>query len=167
VKAVSDSSPLHYLILIDAVSVLPALFGRISAPNAVVQELQHPDAPAEVRATLAGPPDWLSVEEAASVVDFERAETIGPGEREAIALAAAGRPDELLLIDEARGREVAARLGIRFIGTLGVLDLAAARGLLDLPAAIERLIQTNFYVTPNLLKSLLDADRERKSSVQP
>jgi hypothetical protein len=44
------------------------------------------------------------------------------------------------------------------------LDLAAARGRIDLPRAIESLLQTTFYVTPVLLKNLLDRDAERKKS---
>jgi hypothetical protein len=30
---VSDTTPLNYLILIDSISVLPALFGRLYAPG--------------------------------------------------------------------------------------------------------------------------------------
>jgi predicted nucleic acid-binding protein len=36
---VSDTTPLNYLILIDSVAVLPALFGRVCAPAAVIEEL--------------------------------------------------------------------------------------------------------------------------------
>lgn len=50
------------------------------------------------------------------------------------------------------------------MGTLGILEIAAARGLIDLPAAIERLLQTTFYVTPSLLKTLLENDASRKRS---
>ncbi len=55
-------------------------------------------------------------------------EKLDRGEAEAIALAleiAAG----LLLMDERRGRNEAKRFGIRFVGTLGVLIEAKARGL--------------------------------------
>ena len=37
---VSDTSPLNYLVLIEAVEVLPALFGRVVVPPAVIEELQ-------------------------------------------------------------------------------------------------------------------------------
>ena len=42
-----------------------------------------------------------------------------------------------------------------------LLDKAAG-GLIDLPSALERSLQTNFYVTPNLLKALLENDVRRK-----
>jgi hypothetical protein len=53
------------------------------------------------------------------------------------------------------------------MGTLGVLDKAATLHLIDLPSAIERLLQTNFYVTPVLLKSILENDANRKKSASP
>jgi predicted nucleic acid-binding protein len=45
VIAVSDTSPLCYLILIAKIDLLPKLFGQISVPRAVVDELRHDDAP--------------------------------------------------------------------------------------------------------------------------
>jgi uncharacterized protein len=52
------------------------------------------------------------------------------GEAEAIALALELQAD-LLLMDERLGRIEAARFGLRFIGTLGVLIEAKARGHLQ------------------------------------
>jgi predicted nucleic acid-binding protein len=47
---VADTGPLNYLILIDAIDVLPNLFETIFMPVAVRDELAHADAPAPVRA---------------------------------------------------------------------------------------------------------------------
>lgn len=41
---VSDTSPLNYLVLIEEVEVLPAVFGRVVVPPVVVEELQAPGA---------------------------------------------------------------------------------------------------------------------------
>jgi len=38
---VSDTTPLNYLILIDSAHVLPAIFGQVYAPPAVVAELKR------------------------------------------------------------------------------------------------------------------------------
>jgi hypothetical protein len=38
---VADTSPLNYLVLIDEVGLLPALFGQVLFPQAVFRELQH------------------------------------------------------------------------------------------------------------------------------
>lgn len=48
VTAVSDASPLHYQILLGYANVLPALFERVLVPGAVMEELQHSDAPLRV-----------------------------------------------------------------------------------------------------------------------
>jgi len=58
---ISDTSPLHYLVLIDHPAILPALFGRVLIPPAVVQELQHSRTPAPVRAWMVSPPAWLGM----------------------------------------------------------------------------------------------------------
>jgi predicted nucleic acid-binding protein len=42
---VADTSPVHYLVLIGEVEILPALFEKIVVPTAVLDELVHPGAP--------------------------------------------------------------------------------------------------------------------------
>ena len=39
---VADTSPLNYLLLIDAIDLLPEIFGQVLIPRTVFQELQHP-----------------------------------------------------------------------------------------------------------------------------
>jgi hypothetical protein len=56
---VSDTGPLHYLILIEASDVLPKLFGRVLIPDAVAIELSHPGTPSKVRSWLDVAPTWL------------------------------------------------------------------------------------------------------------
>ena len=42
---IADASPLHYLVLIGYVEILPALCERIIVPERVFAELRHPRAP--------------------------------------------------------------------------------------------------------------------------
>ena len=53
---VSDTTPLNYLILIDAADVLPKLFGQVYAPSAVLTELSHTRSPELVRKWASGLP---------------------------------------------------------------------------------------------------------------
>ena len=46
---VADTSPLLYLILLGHEQVLPALYGRVIAPRAVISELSHTGTPQAVR----------------------------------------------------------------------------------------------------------------------
>jgi predicted nucleic acid-binding protein len=62
----------------------------------------------------------------------------------------------MILLNERSARRVAAERGLRITGTLGVLGEAATRGLVDLPAAMDRLRRTTFRCSPALLKATID-----------
>jgi predicted nucleic acid-binding protein len=98
--AVSDSSPLHYLILIGYDSLLPALFGQVLIPPAVSAELSHPRAPAVVQAWIASSPPWLVPQQPSSI---DPGLGLGAGEREAISLAMETVAN-FLLMDDRPGR---------------------------------------------------------------
>jgi predicted nucleic acid-binding protein len=160
---VSDTTPLNYLILIDATSVLPPLFGRVYAPPAVMQELLDPRGPQSVRAWAGSPPGWLTVQ-APTQVDETLPKGLHKGEVEAIALAC-----ELaaawVLIDERKASREAERLGLRVAGTLGILEEAGARDLLDYERGRDRLVnETSFYVTDDVLQESERRYRERKQA---
>ena len=53
---IADNTPLRYLIFLGYVDILPALYGHVIIPHAVLRELQHPRTPAVVRAWMAHPP---------------------------------------------------------------------------------------------------------------
>jgi len=150
---VSNTSPLNYLVLIELQQLLPTLFSRVLVPEAVLRELRSPAAPAQIGAWLDTTPHWLESRVAADIPTELR--QLGPGEREAIVLAESV-DDGLVLLDERRARGVARQRGLAVTGTLGVLDLAAARGLVDLADAFDRLSRTNFRGSPRLLRSLLN-----------
>jgi predicted nucleic acid-binding protein len=61
-----------------------------------------------------------------------------------------------LVIDERAGRAVARDLGLAVTGTLGVLDVAATKGLVDVAEVIERLRATSFRAAPSLYRWLLN-----------
>jgi predicted nucleic acid-binding protein len=83
------------------------------------------------------------------------------GEHAAIALALAVKA-ELVLMEDREGVGIARGRGLAVTGTLGVLDLAARRGLIDLAAAFERLKTTTFYYRQGLLEALLARHATRR-----
>ena len=158
---VADASPLRYLVLIEAVEIIPALYGRVLIPPAVFRELAQPRTPKSIQRWIAEPPGWLEVR-APSVPPLEFPATLRAGERQAISLAEEVHA-EVLLIDDWAGRREAERRHLTIQGTLGILGLAAQQGLTDLPMAIARLRQTNFRATEELIQSVLDEDARRRT----
>jgi len=148
---VADTGPVNDLILIGHVDPLHRLFGRVVLPAPVHTELSNSLAPAPVQLWIASPPTWLEVIEAPGIVSLPG---LHKGEAAAIALGQSLTAD-LLLMGECRGVRVAQRQGLRVTGTLGVLDLAAARGLVDFAQAIRALDETSFRKPTALLEMLL------------
>jgi predicted nucleic acid-binding protein len=101
-------------------------------------------------------PDWLEVGESNSSESVEDSllASIDIGERAAIQLAVAVQAD-LVLMDDRKGVNVAERKGLRVTGTLGVLDLAAERGMVDFAEAVRKLEETSFRRPDQLLRMLL------------
>jgi predicted nucleic acid-binding protein len=85
VIVVSDTSPLNYLVLINAIDVLPKLFHELHIPPAIVDELQRSRAPESVKSWARSLPAWLRVGiPSTTVLTSVR---LDPGEAQAIALA--------------------------------------------------------------------------------
>jgi predicted nucleic acid-binding protein len=61
VIVVADTTPLQYLILIQHEYILPALYGRVVVPPAVIAELSRAETPQPVREWLHSAPEWLEV----------------------------------------------------------------------------------------------------------
>ncbi len=159
---VADTGPLNYLVQINAVDLLPELFGKIIVPAAVYDELSHPRAPAVVRTWIARVPPWLEIRPNPDPEsNIAGSPALDEGERAAIALADAIDAD-LILIDDRDGVAVARAQGFAVTGTLGVLDLAARRGLINLVEAFTRLKATTFHYRQGLLDALLAQQPEEK-----
>lgn len=90
---------------------------------------------------------------------------VDPGELEAICLAREIKAAAVLMDDRA-GRSVAIHCGLAVIGTIGLLEQAAARGLLELPQVMERLRQTNARLDPELIRAALERDKALKRARQ-
>jgi len=155
---VSDTSPLHYLILCGADSILPRLFRQVVIPPTVFRELQQPNTPPPVRQWAASLPAWVAVQSPKTV---KLTLDVDAGELEAICLAQEIHADAVLMDDRA-GRNAAIHCGLAVVGTIGLLEQAAARGLIELPQAMERLRLTNARLDAELIHAALERDKARK-----
>jgi predicted nucleic acid-binding protein len=162
---IADTGPINYLVLIASIDLLPVLFEQVILPSAVQFELADADAPLSVRNWIGNPPAWLEVLEAPGP-RFEPGSMRGldEGETAAIALATSLGAD-LLLMDDRKGVIVARGRGLRVTGTLGVLDIAAERGLVDFAQAVDRLRRTSFRIPEALLDRLLKKHVQQEGEV--
>ena len=154
---VSDTSPLHYLILIGRDSVLEKLYGQVIVPPAVLQELGHPAAPPAVSAWAKSPPAWLKVQSPAFIPP--RFDNLDFGERQALALAKEIHAD-FVLLDDKVARRFAESESLKVKGTLGIVADAAKAGLLDFRATVETLQRSTMHLEPQLAERII-AEFER------
>jgi predicted nucleic acid-binding protein len=158
---VADAGPIHYLVLIEHIDILPTLFERILIPSVVQSELTDAETPPVVSRWISKPPTWLEVRVVtSSPFDDDSLQSLDEGERVAITLAASLEAD-LLLMDDQAGVAIARRKGFAVTGTLGILDLAARKGILNLADAFERLKRTNFWYPQDVMDALLEKHKKQ------
>jgi len=151
---VADSSPLISLAIIEQLELLPQLYRRILIPPKVWDEvtiqgagLPGAQAVSQVR--------WLEIQVPEASILEPLSILVDRGEAEAIALARS-IPDSMVLLDDAQARRVAERLGVRRIGTLGILRRAKKAGLIgEVKAYIEQLCIHGIYIRPSLIDAVL------------
>ncbi len=69
--------------------------------------------------------------------------------------------DSIVILDDKRARSIARRLGLKVIGTVGVLILAKKQGLIDVKAEIRKLLETSFHLSQNVVtKAVKEAERD-------
>ena len=139
---VTDSTCLIGLERISELDILPALFAPIMIPPEVEHE-------------FGGVYPWLQTEHLKSEVLVAALRMIvDAGEAEAIALAS--EKSCLLISDDKQARFTAKRLGIAFIGTVGVLVRAKQRGVISvLKPILDNLELNNFFISRALREEAL------------
>lgn len=153
---VSDTSPINNLAAINHLHLLHQLYGTLLIPEAVYRELTDPNFPVagaiEVKTF-----DWIQTR---AVSDRNLVEALSNeldiGEAEAIALAVEIQAEQVL-IDERRGRLVAARLNLQFTGILGILVEAKSRGLIvEVKPLLDDLVnKAGFWIAKPLYDKVL------------
>ena len=122
---VSDTTPLISLLKISRLDLLEKLFGEVLIPSAVFNELTT-DERFQLEANQIRQEKFIVVKEVnnlESVSILKRATGLDQGESEAIVLTDELNA-ELLLMDEAKGRNVSSQMGLQIMGTIGILMAA-------------------------------------------
>lgn len=158
---VSDTSPIVCLTFLGHENFLSELFGEVFVPTAVAFELARSVAgPIDVASILGvsirSPKDSRSVQSLDARLDA--------GETEAISLAIELSAD-LLLIDEAVGRQIAKGLGLATTGTIGVLLRSKQVGkIISVRPLLDRLREElGFFISNTLYAQVITLSGESAS----
>jgi len=140
--AVANSTPVIGLQRIGRLDILQELFATIYIPPKVQEE---------IGITI----DWIKVQAPSNqiLVDVLKI-VVDEGEAEAIGLAL--EKGLRLIIDDRKARIYAKRLGVKVIGTAGILVRAKKVGIIpSVKSLLEALKQKGFYLSSELIAEVL------------
>mgnify|MGYP001581250999 CR=1 FL=1 len=149
---VSDASPLIALSSVDRLDLMQLLFGTVIIPVSVRDEVMATTAKIVVEL-----PSFIRVEPVAAELPVRFLKlNLHAGESEAISLALE-RNIQGIVLDDKQAREIATELGLKVIGTLGLLILAKRKGFLSAVSPIMSKIieRVNFRIAPSVLNRTL------------
>lgn len=139
-----DTSCLIILSKIGKIDCLKRIFGEILIPLSVLNEFGE---------TI---PDFIEVyQEPIDINILQRSQiSLDKGESEVIALAIE-KNAEGVVIDEKKGRKVAKEMGLKVIGTLGMLALANTKGIVeDIEKVIKEVKDQGFFISDKHLRDI-------------
>lgn len=101
-------------------------------------------------------PNWVEIRSVKDIALMEVfKETVDIGEASALALAME-TSNPIVIIDDSKGRKFASRMGISFMGTLGLFVKAKEYGVIsNIKSYIEKIQATDFRVSPALVNLVL------------
>lgn len=152
---IADASPIIILSQIGGLDWFSPLFGKVWLTAMVRDEVlpggSKPGEQAILAAIDAGVLAVLEQEWPAPLFP-----DLDEGEASCIR-AALNLPEKcLLLMDERLGRTIAQENGLSVVGVAGLIGVAKKRGLIPSASAVfERLLQTDFRISSDLIRSVL------------
>ena len=162
---ISDTTPLISFLKINRLDLLEKLFETVQIPKGVYAELtENPRYQSEAEQVKNC--NFIEVVEEIDenyVTLLRRSTGLDLGESEAIYLSD-NKKAALLLMDEVRGREVAVRMGIKIMGTIGILGLAYEDSIIskeEIISAIEILRDSGRHISEKLYEQLLKMLEEK------
>jgi predicted nucleic acid-binding protein len=157
-RVVVDSSCVIGLVHIDLFARLPEIFQDIAIPDFVYQEVVvnghgRPGAAEVAQAVQDG---WLLQHTVQDTLAVKALLTnLSQGEAEVIILAQE-RSCDYALIDEKLARNVAALLGVKTVGVLGVMKMAIVAGIpVQKQQALDTLRHVGFRISNKLYQQML------------
>ena len=155
-RVIVNSTPLIVLCNTGQLDILKKLYGEISIPEAVFNEITEKEDSAcqLVKASL----DWIHVEKITDKTEKKMYKAkLHDGEVEVMILAQENPKADLVIIDDNAAKKTAKYLGLSVTGTLGVLLKAKKHGIIaKLGPVLEEIKRNGFYIGEELEKLILE-----------
>ena len=152
---VVNASPLIFLSQVDHLHLLGDLAGEVVVPQAVMAEVQTKGSGGRIRDHVETARGFR--------IDPERPKEdrvllwdLGAGES-AVLTVATSMEDAIAVLDDRQARRCAESLGVKVVGTLGILMRAKRKGLIpEIKPLLTQLLATGMYLAPALGQAVLD-----------
>lgn len=157
---ISDTTPILSLLKADKLDLLEKLYHKIVVPEAVYDEMTSNADFLDEREKIVNC-SFLSAKKISneeSVKILRNVTGLDAGESEALVLYGEIEA-ELLLIDERKGRNVAKKMSVKHVGTMGVLMQAFDEGIVsaeEIRKILEILLASNIRLSRKLCNKVLD-----------
>ncbi|HWW43140.1 DUF3368 domain-containing protein [Pedobacter sp.] len=152
----------EYSIIITDTSCFITL-DKIGAFDVLHQAFKNIVTTPEIQQEFGGElPKWIEIRPVQDVTLKEVfKESVDPGEASAIALAME-TSNAILIIDDLKGRKLASKMALSFMGTLGLLVKAKEYGVISsVKPYIEKIQNTDFRIASSLVDLVLEKTGEK------
>jgi len=153
-NAVINTSPWISLSLCGRIDLLKDIYDEILMPLAVKKEITA-GGKSRIGVQELKAATWLQIEEIRDPVKVLLLHELDRGEAEVIILAQEQIADEVI-IDEKVARMQAMVLGLKVVGTLGLLLRAKKRGLIyEIRPLIDKILEGGIHIHEDIVHSIL------------
>jgi len=157
-KIISNTTPILSLLKINKLDLLKRLYGKVTIPNAVFQEIENGKEKQYYQdLTLLS---WIEIAEIKNPDSRAFFTDLDSGEAEVLILAKEQNAD-LVVMDEILGRRFAKQLEFNLTGTIGVLLKAKEKGLIkSVSELLTELTEKGTWLNPKLISRVKKLSKE-------
>ena len=158
-KIISNTTPILSLLKINKLELLKELYGKVTIPNAVFQEIENGNKKQYYQdLTLL---HWIEIEEIKNPESMAYFTDLDSGEAEVLILAKEQKAD-LVIMDEIMGRRFAKQLDFNLTGTIGILLKAKENRLItSISELLTELTKKGTWLNPKLVSRILKLAGEK------
>lgn len=158
-KIITNTTPILSLLKINKLDLLKELYGKVTVPSAVYQEIEKGKKKPYYQDLKQVA--WIEIENIKNPDSRAFFVDLDDGEAEVLILAKEQNAD-LVVMDEIMGREYAKQLGFNLTGTLGILLKAKDKGLINsLREILTELIEKGTWLNPKLISKVIKLSNEK------